>query len=216
MNCPARPLIAALITVACFAPSSQAAAPPANLVVVVGTAGQGNIGVIQIGAGTAKMTGNLGLTGTGNTISVQANGALFLAQDLAAGEAFQKAGITGGSSHPITVSAGGVMARGTSDKPSSAARSWWTCRSRSTAARSNSSRRSHVERRARCVMKLQHSFVAVACSGLEELERAPSIWTGTSTRIEPPMRGLSLVPLAITPPADTVMGWLEPPVMPAF
>jgi len=72
MNCPARPLIAALITVACFAPSSQAAAPPANLVVVVGTAGQGNIGVIQIGAGTAKMTGNLGLTGTGNTISVQA------------------------------------------------------------------------------------------------------------------------------------------------
>jgi hypothetical protein len=88
----------------------------ANL--VIGGTVSGGGGTVWIGTPSFPMNGNLALSGDGNTISVQANGTLSMRQDLAAVDANLKGGITGGSSHVITVSAGGVMSRGKSDKTS--------------------------------------------------------------------------------------------------
>jgi hypothetical protein len=82
--------------------------------VIGGATGKG--GKVVLGDVGAPMGGNFALSGYRNTISVQANGTLGLSQDVAAKYAFLKGGITGGENHPITISRGGRMERGSPHK----------------------------------------------------------------------------------------------------
>jgi hypothetical protein len=82
--------------------------------VIGGTTGKG--GKVVLGDAGTPMHTNFSLSGDGNTINVQASGTLSLNQDLTAREPFQKGGITGGWSSPITVSSGGRMTRGSPAK----------------------------------------------------------------------------------------------------